>query len=380
MSGWKRLTNGERDELCALPVWTTAEDRRRALSYMDKTLSGVREAVKAVSSGAPAPTNLGVLVAVARYEDAGWMPDGCFERWRRQVLYATECLEAPALVEWLGVVEVNKEQQRLLFEEDMTHACLQEEERLATAVAQVKQVRQRQYTHYQKLILARLSVGDTTGAQEIVRRVPTGPTRDAIDKILRESPLSSAGSGALQAAGTPSEDGSVSSNTGLLHKGADAPQPLHADREARTEHARLGARQTSKELSFPARMYANLRQHTKTVNFYYNPAQPTDPPPIDNPPPPDLLMSKVDAGELAERRQLDILRKTQLEELATRCQNDPCAEEKMALSWLRQRMETRQIMEPRADLHELDGLDHEEARRWVPVLITLATRLLENSP
>ena len=36
-----RLTNGQRDALVKLPVWTTEADRRVALSYAHRHLDGV---------------------------------------------------------------------------------------------------------------------------------------------------------------------------------------------------------------------------------------------------------------------------------------------------------------------------------------------------
>jgi hypothetical protein len=107
---WNRLTNGQRAELVKLPVWTTEEDRLLALSYAHRHLGGVEEVLAAVRSARPAPLNyLGELVAVARYEDAGWTPDGCLEQWRRWIFTGKiERLSAAELVTWLGNVERTK--------------------------------------------------------------------------------------------------------------------------------------------------------------------------------------------------------------------------------------------------------------------------------
>lgn len=105
-----RLFNYQRDVLVKLPVWTTEEDRRRALSYADWQLQA-QAAIDAVQSGLPAPAGLGVIVAVARYEDAGWMPDGCFNRWRRWVFGGAEQMTVSDLVQWLGAVEKRKQQE-----------------------------------------------------------------------------------------------------------------------------------------------------------------------------------------------------------------------------------------------------------------------------
>lgn len=102
--GWNRLFNYQRDALAKLAVWTTEDDRRRALSYADRHLDA-HAALTAVQSGQPAPPDLGVLVAIARYEHAGWMPDGCFDQWRRWVVRGTEQRAVPDLVQWLDDVE-----------------------------------------------------------------------------------------------------------------------------------------------------------------------------------------------------------------------------------------------------------------------------------
>jgi len=108
--GWNRLFNYQRDALVKLPVWTTEEDRRRALSYADRSLD-VEAAIDAARAGRRAP-DLGVIVAIARYEEAGWMPDGCFDRWRRWVFRGTEQMTAADLVQWLGDVESRMQQER----------------------------------------------------------------------------------------------------------------------------------------------------------------------------------------------------------------------------------------------------------------------------
>jgi hypothetical protein len=186
MSGWNRLTNGERDKLSKLPVWTTAVDRQRALSYVDRPLKGTLEAVKAVSTGSPAPTNLGVLVAIARYEEAGWMPDGCFERWRCWKLQGPERLDVPALVQWLDTLEDTLQHKLRDLETGLMNQCHQQEKNLAMAQSGAALAHQLLHEHRRKLILAHLSIGDTAGAQEIAQRVPPGSQRIEIDKILHE--------------------------------------------------------------------------------------------------------------------------------------------------------------------------------------------------
>jgi hypothetical protein len=103
--GWNRMFNYQRDMLVKLPIWTTADDRRRALSYADRDLD-VQTAIDAVQTGKVPPATLGVIVAAARYEDAGWMPDGCFDRWRRWVFQGTEKMSVAELVQWLDAVEL----------------------------------------------------------------------------------------------------------------------------------------------------------------------------------------------------------------------------------------------------------------------------------
>lgn len=183
---WNRLTNGIRDQLVALPVWTTEEDRRRALSFEDRHFLGTQEAIAAVHAGWRAPADLGVLVAVARYEDAGWMPEGSFNRWRRSKLMHTESLDTGALVQWLGFVETDMQRKLLDLESRLVGHCREQAERLAAAQANAERAHQQLHGHREKLILARLSVGDTAGAQEIARRIPTGPERDRIANVIHE--------------------------------------------------------------------------------------------------------------------------------------------------------------------------------------------------
>ena len=102
--GWNRMFNYQRDVLVKLAVVTTEADRRRALSYSDRDLD-VQAAIDAVQAGKRVPANLGLLVAVARYEDGGWMPDGCFDRWRRWTLGRAEQKTVDELVQWLDQVE-----------------------------------------------------------------------------------------------------------------------------------------------------------------------------------------------------------------------------------------------------------------------------------
>jgi hypothetical protein len=109
--GYNRMFNYQRDALVKITVWTTEDDRRRALSYADRNLD-VQTAIDAMQAGNPVPDNFGVILAAARYEDAGWMPDGCFDRWRRWatvgstgVFNGVERKSVDELVRWLGEVE-----------------------------------------------------------------------------------------------------------------------------------------------------------------------------------------------------------------------------------------------------------------------------------
>jgi hypothetical protein len=176
MSGWNRLTNGQRDELVKLPVWTTEEDRRRALAYTDRSITGVGKAIAAVRAGRSAPANLGVIVAIARYESAGWRPDGNFDRWCRwmSVSQGTERLDAGPLIQWLGFVESDTQRQLGDLESSLSIHCQEQAERLAAAQADADRASRHLFEHHEKLILGRLSVGDTQGAREITRRMPAG--------------------------------------------------------------------------------------------------------------------------------------------------------------------------------------------------------------
>jgi len=109
MSGWNRLFNYQRDALVQLIVWTTEADRRRALSYVDRQ-PAAHAVVKAIEDGLPMPQDVGLIVAIARYEDAGWMPDGRFDRWRRWIFNGIERKSADDLVLWLGDVETRMRQ------------------------------------------------------------------------------------------------------------------------------------------------------------------------------------------------------------------------------------------------------------------------------
>lgn len=182
---WNRLTNLDRKELCKLPVWTTEADRRRALSYVDHPLEGTFETIRALSTGAPAPKNLGLLVAVARYEDAGWMPDGCFEKWRRWERNGYEQLNVAALVQWLDTYESTMASKLRDLETHLMNQCRQQEQELAMVQSGATLAQQRLHTHREGQILARLSIGDLHGAVQIAQRVPAGPARNEIDKILR---------------------------------------------------------------------------------------------------------------------------------------------------------------------------------------------------
>jgi hypothetical protein len=187
MSGWNRLTNAQRAELAELPVWTTEEDRRRALSYADRHLAEAREAIAAVRAGQKAPPNLGEIVAVARYEDAGWMPDGCFEQWRRWTSQGAEQMDVGVLVQWLGFVEGDLQGRLSDLESKLTIQCQAQDERLAAARNEARRAHRQLHEHHRTLILARLSVGDTTGAREIALRVPAGPARDEVDTLIQEA-------------------------------------------------------------------------------------------------------------------------------------------------------------------------------------------------
>jgi hypothetical protein len=186
MSGYNRLTNGLRDALSKLPIWTTEADRRRALSYEDKHLDGIYEAINAVQAGHPAPTSLSLLIAIARYEDGGWMPDGCFERWRRWKDRETEQLNVKELVLWLDSVESEMRQQQREHEEVLTNDCRKHDRQVALDQDSANHAHERLHAHHKKWILACLSIGDITEAQEIAQRMPAGPGRREIDQLLRK--------------------------------------------------------------------------------------------------------------------------------------------------------------------------------------------------
>jgi hypothetical protein len=180
------LTKEQCASLASLPIWTTEEDRHRALSYADRHFTGVRDAIAAVHAGQPTPANLGVLLAVARYEEAGWMPDGCFDKWRRWGSLGTEKLEVNALVEWLGDFERSLQSTLTGRELDMELRCKELDACAAERLAAAKHAHNELHAQRRMRILARLSVGDTTGARQIERSMPAGPARDQIDAMIYE--------------------------------------------------------------------------------------------------------------------------------------------------------------------------------------------------
>jgi len=111
---WFRLTNGQRAALVNLPLWTTEEDRLRALSYADLSFDA-SAAIRAVQSGLPLPANLGVILSAARYEDAGWMPYKG-DQWRRGRggYLNAEMLSVPQLVQWMESHEADPRQKLLM--------------------------------------------------------------------------------------------------------------------------------------------------------------------------------------------------------------------------------------------------------------------------
>lgn len=341
VSGWNRLTNGERDELSKLPVWTTEEDRRRALSYMDKPLKGAHEAIRALSSGEPAPTNLGVLVAVARYEAAGWMPDGCFERWRCWKLQGPERLDVPALVQWLDTHEVSLQRKLRDLETSLMNHCHQQEKDLAMAQSGATLAHQHLHAHRRKLILASLSIGDTAGAQEIAHRVPTGSARIEIDKILHEH---------SRLHDPDTMDGNTITSCpdirGTLHRvhiSSERTPNVHADLTDEHMADLLSGYSGVAGTDAIARMAAEICRHRAAREH--------------------LADTNTDARELAERRGLDIVRRAEIDELMGRRQADLCAEEREALAWLKQLMGSTTCL----------NSPHR------PVLDALATRLLRSS-
>lgn len=180
MSSWNRLTNGLRDELSKLSIWTTDEDRRLALSYKNPHFTKVPEAMAAVRAGQKAPANLGELIAAARYEDAGWMPDGGFDRWRRWSLGGHEQLRAAALVRWLDAIERDMQTTLRAVEKRLLQRCQASDIHARHLQEQAAVDHQILHKHYQQQILARLAVGDTEGARSIELRqqqgAPAGPT------------------------------------------------------------------------------------------------------------------------------------------------------------------------------------------------------------
>jgi hypothetical protein len=109
---WNRFTNGQRDALVKVPIRTATSERERALSYHDRegadVLRGVEAGLAALKEGKLAP-NFGLLVAIARYEHAGWMPDksdgGTITGWRRWRGERQEKMSSADLVPWLDEVE-----------------------------------------------------------------------------------------------------------------------------------------------------------------------------------------------------------------------------------------------------------------------------------
>lgn len=361
---WNRLTNVDRRELCKLPVWTTEADRRRALSYADHPLEGILEAIKAISMGAPAPKNVGLLVAVARYEDAGWMPDGCFERWRRWERNGSEQLDVAALVQWLDNHERALQRKLQDLETHLMNQCHQQEKELTTAQSAAALAQQRLHTHREEQILACLSLGDLNGAVQIAQRVPAGPARDEIDKILRAhsalpnataqdtSPdiraivhrlhMSSERAADVRAVplrlvrqdmfdellaaadAIPASRWSAQSSTPAPHDLTDedvrslettANWMCHARGAALTEsdQQRVGHK--------IRRALGELRRHRDTPRT-------------------SCLPPGEDQRELAERRQLDGTRRLEINELVARRQADLCAEEHEALARLKSQLES----------------------------------------
>jgi hypothetical protein len=115
-----RLINYQRDALVKLPVRTTEDERRRALSYTDRDLMRAAEQLIQIIQGEGLlPQNLGLLVAIARYEDNGWMPDGEFSRWRRWNGGHSESKTIDALVQWLEEYELSQQESRHAWQEKM---------------------------------------------------------------------------------------------------------------------------------------------------------------------------------------------------------------------------------------------------------------------
>lgn len=181
-----RLTNGHRDALVELPVWTSEEDRRRALSYVDREFPEAAETITAARAGRPA-ANLRVLVAVARYENAGWRPDGCFERWRRWSQTCNrglgETLSVEALVSWLEYVEQAMRYGLAVHEKAKLRVC-------SAAQAALKRATDDLHDHHLKLVRVLLSAGDPEGAREVAKRMPRGPAHDEVSAMIYEATCS----------------------------------------------------------------------------------------------------------------------------------------------------------------------------------------------
>lgn len=184
MSSWKRLTNSQREDLVRLPIWTTEEDRRVALSYVDRDFVEAEGAIRAVLDGRLAPASLGKIIAAARYEDAGWLPASGFKQWRRQTLLGSEQSGVEALVHWLDNVENNMRQRLRDLEARMLTRCQEQDERASAARDEACRSYQQLQGHLRNLILARLSVGDIDGAHEIAHRAPSGPERSKLADLI----------------------------------------------------------------------------------------------------------------------------------------------------------------------------------------------------
>ena len=371
---WNRLTNLDRGELCKLAVWTTEADRRRALSYVDHPLEGTLQAIRALSTGEPAPKNLGLLVAVARYEDAAWMPDGCFEKWRRWERNGSEQLDVAALVRWLDTYESTIASKLRDLETHLMNQCRQQEQELAMVQSDMTLAQQRLHTHREGQILAHLSIGDRNGAVQIAQRVPAGPARDEIDKILRaHSALPN----------TTTTQGTFPDIRTIVHRlhMSSVPAP-----DVRAAPMRLVHQDVFDELLAAADMIPapglspqspppttddltdeDVRSLDTTASWMCNARgaalTETDQQRVGHKirrTLDELRRHREDARELAERRQLDALRRDQIDELVARRNADLCNEERAALSGL------KQLLESAAYPAHKDG----------PVLVALVDRLL----
>jgi hypothetical protein len=373
MSGWNRLTNELREALTTLPIWTTEADRRGALSYENKYLEGAHEAVKAVRAGDSASTNLGLLIAIARYEDAGWMPDGCFEQWRRwRAQGDIERLNIKELVQWLGAIESSMRLKLRDRESALTNAWLLQEKQVAMTQDRANEAHKLLYAHHKKLILACLSIGDDARAQ--AQRVAAGSAWRRLDNLHHKHSTQSS-TGACTRVEGPAvmkqlDDGADKHVTAKL-SGSDIPRDKHCSRNGTTScelHPRgcPGAlfllsseerevveawRHAVRPLAYPSKE-SEYTHNTRSaiLDILLKEATPVP------------SLNSEDARELAERRGLDALRKDQLEELLTRRKADLTTEEREALGWLKQLMGSIAL---RADRHK-------------PVLIELTNRLLSN--